>query len=88
MTIGHVSAHNPLLAGVSPVFRKLFFGPMNNTDDVVDIKETNIEVFKPMINFIYSLPEFSCISWEAAFSGTFIIPVPDYLGVVIRSSVV
>ena len=45
MTIGLVSAHSLLLAGVSPVFRKLLFGPMNNTDDVVDIKETNIEVF-------------------------------------------
>ena len=41
-----------------------------------------------MINFIYSLLEFSCISWGAAFSGTFIIPVPDCIGVVIRSSVV
>ena len=88
MKTGHVSAHKLLLAGISPVFRKLFFGPMKNTDDVVDIEETNIEAFKPMINFIYSLPDFSCILWGAAFSGTFTVPVPNYLVVVICSSVV
>ena len=37
MKTGQVSAHKLLLAGVSPVFCKEFFGPMKNTNEV---KET------------------------------------------------
>ena len=53
---GQVSAHRLLLAGVSPVFRKQFFGPMKNTENVVDIKETTIEAFTTMIKYIYMPP--------------------------------
>ena len=48
-----VQAHKLLLAGVSPVFRKQFFGPLKTTEDTVDIKETTIEAFTTMISFIY-----------------------------------
>ena len=51
-----VSAHRLLLAGASPVFRKLFFGSIKNTEDVVEIKEA----FKTMINYIYTSPEAPC----------------------------
>ena len=54
-----VSAHRWPLTGVSHVFRKLFFGPMKNTEDVVEIKETTLEAFKTMINYIYTVPKFS-----------------------------
>ena len=30
-----------------------FFGPMKNTEDVVEIKGTTIEAFKTMLNYIY-----------------------------------
>ena len=48
-----VRAHKFLLAGVSPVFRKLFFGPLKTTEDTVDIKDTTIEAFTTMISYIY-----------------------------------
>ena len=53
MKTGRMSAHRLLLAEVSPVFRKVFFGPMKNTEDVVEIKETTVEAFKTMLNYIY-----------------------------------
>jgi hypothetical protein len=48
-----VSAHRLILAGVSPVFRKLFFGPMKNTETTLDMKDTTVEAFTTMINYIY-----------------------------------
>ena len=48
-----VRAHKFLLAGVSPVFRKQFFGPLKTTEDTVDIKDTTVEAFTTMISYIY-----------------------------------
>ena len=48
-----VRAHKFLLAGVSPVFRKQFFGPLKTIEDTVDIKDTTIEAFTTMISYIY-----------------------------------
>ena len=48
-----VRAHKFLLAGVSPVFRKQFFGPLKTTDDTVEIKDTTVEAFTTMISYIY-----------------------------------
>ena len=42
-----------LLLGVSPISRKELFGPMKNTEDVVEINETTFEAFKTMLNYIY-----------------------------------
>ena len=47
-----VPAHKFLLAGVSPVFRKLFFGPLKTTEDTVDIKDTTIKGFTTMIRSV------------------------------------
>ena len=49
-------AHKTLLAGVSPVFRKRFFGPMKDTMEVVEVKETTPEAFGSLLNYIYKLP--------------------------------
>ena len=48
-----VSVHRLLLAGVSPVFRKQFFGPMKTTWEKVEAKETTTDAFTTMINYIY-----------------------------------
>ena len=48
-----VVAHRLLLAGVSTVFRKLFYGPMKEEQELVVIKDTTFEAFTTMINFIY-----------------------------------
>jgi len=56
---GEVSAHRLLLAGGSRVFRALFFGPMKEKKEEVVIKDTTVEAFTIMINFIYQTPNFS-----------------------------
>ena len=48
--------HRFLLAGISPVFRRMFFGPITQTGEVVEVKETTPEAFKTMISFIYMPP--------------------------------
>ena len=40
-----IGAHRLILAGVSPVFRGIFFGPMDETGEVVEVKETTLEAF-------------------------------------------
>ena len=43
-----------LLAAVSPVFRREFYGPLaTSSQDIIDIKETTIEAFSTMIKYIY-----------------------------------
>ena len=45
-TTKRIRAHKTLLAGVSPVFRKQFFGPMAQAQDEVEeipVKETTAE---------------------------------------------
>ena len=49
-------AHKLLLAGVSPVFRQQFFGPMRDTEEVVEVEETTPEAFDTMLSYIYKLP--------------------------------
>ena len=49
-----IGAHRVLLAGVSEVFAKAFYGPMKNSKEEVEVKDTNPEVFQLLINFIYS----------------------------------
>jgi len=56
---GEVCAHRLLLAGGSRVFRALFFGPMKEKKEEVVIKDTTVEAFTIMINFIYQSPDFS-----------------------------
>ena len=47
-----IEAHKFLLAGVSPVFQGMFYGPMKETGEVV-VKETTPEAFKTMVQYIY-----------------------------------
>ena len=51
-----VAAHRFLLAGTSPVFNRQFFGPMKDTGEVVQVKDTTPEAFMTMMNFIYRAP--------------------------------
>ena len=57
-----IGAHRLLLAGTSPVFRRMFFGPMKETGEVVEVKDTTPEAFEAMINHIYMLPD----DWECS----------------------
>ena len=49
-------AHKFLLAGTSPVFMALFFGPMKETREVFKVKNTTPESFETMINYVYKAP--------------------------------
>ena len=51
-----IGAHRLLLAGVSPVFKGMFFGPMKDEAEVVEVKETTPEAFDTMIKFFYHPP--------------------------------
>ena len=46
-------AHKLLLAGNSQVFRRMFFGPMKETGEVIEVKETTPEAVSTMIDYIY-----------------------------------
>ena len=49
-------AHKFLLAGTSPVFMAMFFGPMKETREVFKVRNTTPEAFETMINYIYKPP--------------------------------
>ena len=51
-----IGAHRLFLAAVSPVFRRMFFGPMKETAEEVEVKETTPEAFEAMIKYIYNPP--------------------------------
>ena len=48
-----IGAHKVLLAGVSPVFRRMLFGPLKEEREVIEVKDTTHEAFNTMIKFIY-----------------------------------
>ena len=48
-----IRAHKYFLGGVSPVFRKQFFGPMKDAREEIEVEETTAEAFQTMIDFIY-----------------------------------
>ena len=51
--IGKIArAHKFLLAGTSPVFLQQFFGPMKDTKEVLEMKDTTPEAFNTMLSFI------------------------------------
>ena len=51
-----IRAHKGLLAGVSPVFRKKFFGPMKDEEVEIEVKMTTADAFQTLIDFIYRSP--------------------------------
>ena len=48
-----VRAHKLLLAGVSPVFKGMFYGPMKETAEEIVVEETTFEAFDTMVKYIY-----------------------------------
>ena len=49
-------AHRLFLAGVSPVFKAMFYGLMKETAEVIEVKGTTPEAFDTMIKYIYHPP--------------------------------
>jgi len=50
-----VKAHRIILASFSTVFSAMFYGPMKETRDVIDVKGTTVSAFKTMIEFFYQV---------------------------------
>ena len=48
-----IGAHRFLLAGISPVFRRMFLGPMKETGRTIEVKDTTPEAFTTMVDYIY-----------------------------------
>ena len=48
-----IGAHRLLLAGVSPVFKRMFFGPMKETKEVMEVEDTSAQAVRAMIIYIY-----------------------------------
>jgi len=48
-----IGAHRFLLASVSPVFRGMFYGPVREMGEVVEVVDTTAQAFDAMINYIY-----------------------------------
>ena len=51
-----IRAHKVLLAGVSQVFREIFFGPLKETREVIEVNDTTHEAFNTMVKYIYKPP--------------------------------
>ena len=58
--LGEVSGHKVILALLSPVFKRGFFGPAADKKDVIAVRETTLEAFKIMNDYIYN----KCIDWS------------------------
>ena len=51
-----IGAHKFILAGVSPVFRGMFYGRLKEEREVVEVKETTYEAFDTLVKYIYHPP--------------------------------
>ena len=52
--LGELKGHKLILGLFSPVFKGQFFGPAKETKDTIPVRETTLEAFKKMFDFIYS----------------------------------
>jgi len=52
--LGEVKAHKMLLGLFSPVFKNEFFGPAKEATDVIPVKQTSLDSFERMVNYIYN----------------------------------
>ena len=59
-----IAAHRMFLAGVSPVFMSMFYGPLKETQEIVDVKDISPEAFENMIKFIYNPREGTMFNLE------------------------
>ena len=48
-----IGAHRLVLAAVSPVFKRMFFGPMKETKEVMEVEDTSAKAVRAMIDYIY-----------------------------------
>ena len=54
IVVGEVKGHKLILGLYSSVFRRQFYGPAKETEDIIPIKQTTLEAFNLMFDYIYS----------------------------------
>ena len=64
---GKFGAHKVLLAGVSPVFKTMFYGPMQIKEQEVEVKDASPDAFRIMIDYIYRIPALTIKSLNSSF---------------------
>ena len=62
----NIGAHKLLLAAVSPVFKRMFYGPMK-TKEEVEVKDASPDAFRFMIDYIYRIPALTIKSLNSSF---------------------
>ena len=62
-----IGAHKLLLAAVSPVFKRMFYGPMKVTKEEVELKDASPDAFRFMIDYIYRIPAPTIKSLNSSF---------------------
>ena len=62
--VKNIAAHRMPLAVVSPVFMDMFYGPLKETQEIVDVKDISPEAFENMILFIYNPREGTMFNLE------------------------
>ena len=60
-----IGAHKLLLAAVSPVFKRMFYGPMKVTKE--EVKDASPDAFRFMIDYIYRIPAPTIKSLNSSF---------------------
>ena len=55
--VKNIAAHMIFLAGVSPVFMGMFYGPLKETQEIVDVKDISPEAFDNMIKHSFYLSQ-------------------------------
>jgi len=50
-----IKGHKFLLACFSPVFRKMFYGPMKEKSEVISVRQTSFTAFGMMMSYIYQV---------------------------------
>jgi len=50
-----IMAHKFILAACSPVFKKMFYGVLKETSDIIPVKHTTADAFSRLIDYIYQV---------------------------------
>jgi len=50
-----IQAHKLILASHSPVFKKMFYGSLKETEDSIIVKDTTISAFEKLVEYVYQV---------------------------------
>lgn len=60
MDVREIGAHKLILAACSPVFKRMFYGAMKETKDVILIEQSTADAFSVLIDYFYQV-DINCI---------------------------